>query len=280
MIRRRLLCLFLLPGLVGSLALRSAAEEAAEPAATVVQPSEATLPAVDAELDDDEWPEDALDPASRDGLECYNRKMFRFNELVLDDVMTPLARVFRLAVPRVGRDAIRRVFANLRQPVVFANDLLQLAPLQAAQTAARFLMNSTFGLGGLLDPATDVGFEAHTTGFGDTLALYGIPSGTYLVVPVAGPSTARDSIGLVVDVVTRPDTWLLGLGPFLLFDFAGGIATWEVEATELESLRSSSVDFYAALRAAYLLDREAHLRKRQKLVGWGFLNDPALSDTP
>jgi len=214
----------------------------------------------------DAWLDDVPDPAVRDHLEGYNRSVFRFNEACYLHVITPLTRGFRFLVPEVGRKAIRSVFDNLQLPVVFINDLLQLAPREALTTFGRFAMNTTFGLGGVLDPASDVGWARHETDFGQTLAVYGVPSGSYFVVPVAGPSTVRDSLGEAVDIALRPDMWLLGFGPWVLMDVAGGVAAFDVEGERLDALRATSVDFYAALRAAYLMDRDASVAQRISLV--------------
>jgi|AMFO01.1.fsa_nt_gi Surface lipoprotein len=231
------------------------------PALQPADPSEADF---DADLD--AWLDDVPDPAERDALEGYNRHIFAFNEKLYRHVITPVTEGFRFLVPQVGRRAIRSVFGNLELPVIFVNDVLQLAPREAATTFGRFVMNTTFGLGGLLDPASDVGWKRHDTDFGQTLAVYGVPSGSYFVVPVAGPFTLRDGLGNVVDIALRPDMWLLGFGPWVLMDVAGGVATFDVEEQRLDALRATSVDFYAALRAAYLMDRDASVAQRIQLV--------------
>ncbi len=155
---------------------------------------------------------------------------------------------------------MRRFFVNLGEPVTLVNDLLQLRPLHAGSTGARFVINSTAGVGGLFDPAAAWGIERHTSDFGGTLAVYRIGSGPYLVIPLMGPSTARDAVGQLVDGILRPDTWLLGTGPRLMVAASGGFTTYEIKRERLEALRDTSVDFYAALRSAYLLDRDARVQ--------------------
>jgi len=228
------------------------------------RPTEASAADFDADLD--AWLDEVPDPAERDALEGYNRHIFAFNEKLYQHVITPVTEGFRFLVPQVGRKAIRGVFDNLALPVIFVNDVLQLAPREAITTFGRFVMNTTFGLGGILDPASDVGWERHDTDFGQTLAVYGVPSGSYFVVPVAGPSTLRDGLGNAVDIALRPDMWLLGFGPWVLMDVAGGVAAFDVEEQRLDALRATSVDFYAALRAAYLMDRDASIVQRIQLV--------------
>ncbi len=210
------------------------------------------------------------DPAERDPGERVNRGTFGFNERLRAWLLTPVARVYEFAVPETGRRAIFRFFANLEEPVIFVNDLLQLEPVDAGSSGARFVINTTVGLVGLFDLATGWGLERHETDFGQTLAVYRVESGPYVVIPVLGPSTARDLVGTVVDAMLRPDTWLLSLGPRVFIGAGSGIATYDVERERLEALRDTSVDFYAALRGAYLLDRDATVEMRiERVLGDG-----------
>jgi phospholipid-binding lipoprotein MlaA len=244
----------------------ASAQEAAAPAATAASTAPQAASADD-QADDDLFM-DQPDPAQRDEIEPWNRRFFDFNEHFYRWVMDPVDRVFSTVVPQQVRDGMQHMFDNLGLTVVFANDLLQLAPLQAGQTAVRFFLNSTFGVLGIMDPATAAGIGRHDTDFGETLALYGTPSGTYLVIPIVGPSTARDATGELVDLMLRPDFLLLGLGPAIVVGVAGGITSYDEESAKLDALRSSSVDFYAALRAAYLMNRDAKVRKRFSQVWW------------
>jgi phospholipid-binding lipoprotein MlaA len=168
---------------------------------------------------------------------------------------------------------VRRFFSNLSEPVTFVNDLLQLEPVRAGTTGARFLLNSTAGVAGVFDPATAWGIEGHTSDFGETLAVYRVGSGPYFVIPVMGPSTVRDAFGEVVDAALRPDTWLLSPGARLAISASDGLVTYEIERQRLDALRDTSVDFYAALRSAYLMDRDARI---QTVLGYGC---PELSAT-
>ena len=203
--------------------------------------------------------DDAPDPADRDPLEPFNRGVFGFNEAVYGWVFDPVASVYQYVVPGPGRRAVRRFFSNLSEPVTVVNDLLRFRPLQAGSSGARFLINTTAGVGGLFDPAAAWGIEHHTSGFGGTLAVYRVPSGPYLVMPIMGPSTARDAVGGLVDGVMRPDTWLLAATPRLIMAAGSGFTTYDIERERLDALRTTSVDFYAALRSAYLLDRDARI---------------------
>jgi phospholipid-binding lipoprotein MlaA len=240
-------------------------------AAASTAPSTATT--ADDAADDDIFM-DQSDPAARDDIQPLNRRFFAFNEHFYRWVMNPVDRVFSTVVPKPVRDGLQRMFDNVGLTVVFANDVLQLAPRQAGQTAVRFFLNSTFGVFGIMDPATAAGIGHHDTDFGETLALYGTPSGTYLVIPIVGPSTARDATGELVDLMLRPDFLLLGLGPAIVVGVAGGITSYDEQAAKLDALRESSVDFYAALRAAYLLHRDAEVRQRFSEVWWAKSRQP------
>jgi len=204
--------------------------------------------------------DDGPDPADRDPLEPFNRGIFGFNEVVYGWVFDPVAIAYQWVMPGPGRRAVRRFFSNLTEPVTLVNDLLQFRPVKAGSSGARFLINTTAGVGGLFDPAAAWGLEPHTSGFGGTLAVYRVPSGPYLVVPIMGPSTARDAVGGLVDGVMRPDTWLLAATPRLVMAAGSGFSTYDMERERLDALRDTSVDFYAALRSAYLLDRDARIQ--------------------
>jgi len=204
--------------------------------------------------------DDGPDPADRDPFEPLNRGIFGFNEVVYGWLFDPVATAYQWAMPGPGRRAVRRFFSNLSEPVTLVNDLLRFRPKQAGSSGARFLINTTAGVGGLFDPAAAWGLEPHTSGFGGTLAVYRVPSGPYLVIPVMGPSTARDAVGGLVDGAMRPDTWLLAATPRLVMAAGSGFTTYDIERERLDALRDTSVDFYAALRSAYLLDRDARIR--------------------
>ena len=171
-------------------------------------------------------------------------------------------------MPDPGRRAVRRFFLNLEQPVIFVNDVLQLAPGEAVETAGRFVVNSTVGIAGLFDPARRLGLEGHYTDFGETLAVYCLPSGPYIVVPILGPATLRDALGEAVDGFLRPDIWLFGTGTQVLLTTGSGLATYDIQRERLEALRDTSVDFYSAMRSAYLMDRDAQVAERIRAVSW------------
>lgn len=228
-----------------------------------------TLPPVEAEYDEDWLFEDEFgpDPAERDPWEPGNRAVFGFNEGIYQYVLDPVAEAYEAVVPAVVRTSVRHFFTNIREPVIFANEVLQGAGGDAATTFGRFAVNTTVGIGGLFDPATPIGLEHHNTDFGETLAFYGTPAGPYVVLPLLGPATARDAVGEGVDLLLRPDTWLLAAAPVFVVNAGDGLSAYEMERRRLDALRDTSVDFYSAMRGAYLMDRDAGIDARLAELG-------------
>ena len=237
----------------------------AGPAAAETLP--ATAPSVESpdeqvreeSADEDLWEEDWLveeDPAQRDPWEPVNRVSFGFNELVYTWLANPLASGYARAVPAPARRSLRRFFDNLREPVTAVNLLLQRRPLQAGATLSRFAVNSTIGLAGLWDPATRWGLETRETSFGETLASYGVGAGPYVVLPVLGPSSARDAVGHGIDSLLRIDRLLFSPAGQLLLGSGQGLSTYEPRRVQLDAFREASLDFYAAMRGAYVLSRD------------------------
>lgn len=219
----------------------------------------------------DEADDTGVAATAPDPLETLNRFTFRLNTKLDRWVFDPVTRAYVVVVPRPARLAVRRVLANLNEPVVFVNDLLQLEPGDAAVTVARFAVNTTAGVAGIFDVAARGGLTGHQSDFGQTLALCGVPSGPYLIFPVAGPTTARDGVGYVVDFLFRPYTYFLGPGVLLfaspIHEGSVGISVREEHAAELHALEASSMDFYVALRSAYTQDRTARIWARRENRG-------------
>jgi phospholipid-binding lipoprotein MlaA len=236
-------------------------------------PGEPTPPVVE---DQDDWLFDiGPDPAERDSLEGSNRFTFGINETFYRYIANPIQTGFEWIAPAPARRAIFRFFENLESPALFLNDVLQLAPLDASKTTARFVINTTAGVAGLFDPAGAIGVEKHDTDFGETLAVWGVPSGTYVVIPLLGPSTARDTFGELVDGVLHPTMWFLSPVQQVLIRTSDGLSAYDVERERLDALRATSVDFYAAIRSAYLMDRDAHVEQRVAGRWWRDGDDEA-----
>ena len=155
-----------------------------------------------------------------DPNEAFNRKVFAVNEAILH----PPATVVK-ALPALAFDRLRDVDNNLKEPRIFGNDILQGRMNAAGITFARFLFNSTFGLGGLFDVATPGGLPKQTGDFGQTLFVWGVPAGTYVVRPYFGPSNQRDAVGGTVDLVGDPVGWSLAV-----FGWRASIATGGLDA--------------------------------------------------
>ena len=158
------------------------------------------------------------------------------------------------------RRSVLRFFENLGEPAVFLNEMLQLNPERAGLTGARFVVNTTVGVAGLFDPAKRVGLRRNETDFGETLGVYGIGQGWYLVIPLLGPSSVRDLVGDLVNGFMHPQNYFLAYAPQAILATSSGFSRYEASRRELDALRDSSVDFYTAMRSAYLMQREAEVR--------------------
>ena len=158
--------------------------------------------------------------------------------------------------------SIGNFFTNLGSPSLFANDLLQGEITDAAKTFSRFGINTTIGIAGFFDPATNFGVPAHYADFGQTLHQYGVGPGPYIVLPLFGPSTLRDAVGTGADAAMRPEAWL---APTVATLAAGGvqaISRREALLKPLDDLKANSVDYYATLRSAYYQNRVLKLNRQ------------------
>lgn len=148
------------------------------------------------------------DTTKNDPFEGFNRNMLAFNLAVDDNVLSPAASGYRAVTPQWGRDRVSDFFQNLGEPVTFVNDVLQGEGERALQTGFRFTINSTVGLGGLFDIAEYEGLPAHKEDFGQTLAVWGVDSGPYIVMPLLGPTNPRDLVGLGADRTVQPTSYI------------------------------------------------------------------------
>jgi phospholipid-binding lipoprotein MlaA len=208
-----------------------------------------------------------------DPLEPSNRSIFTFNRWIDRWLLDPVTRAYGAVFPGPVKRSIRNFFANLGEPATIFNDLLQLEWKDAGVSGGRFVFNSTIGIAGLFDPAARVGLPHHRSGFGQTLALAGTPSGAYLMIPVGGPNTVRDGLGALSDMTMHPLTWFLGPTNLLIYGIYGGsqgLSIREKHVEELNALREGSVDYYAALRNAYYQNRmaEVWVRREHRRDDW------------
>lgn len=192
-----------------------------------------------------------------DPFEGFNRHVTTFNNGADKYVIHPLATVYKTVLPKPIRKGVNNASKNIGEPVVFVNEVLQLDFDDAMDSLGRFLLNSSFGLGGFIDVASKQGLEQPNEDFGQTLATYKVPPGPYLVLPLLGPSTARDAVGRIGDGLTTPLKWV---------DFSGDSAIQigrrvstgldsRVRAEPfLENIRGSA-DPYINLRGVYTQNR-------------------------
>jgi phospholipid-binding lipoprotein MlaA len=205
---------------------------------------------------------------TNDPLEPMNRKILDFN-LFLDRILIkPVAQGYRWIVPEYARNRMRNFLDNLNEPVIFFNDILQGEFTRANTTAGRFLFNSTFGIGGIWDRASQIGMEKQSGDFGQTLYSWGVPDGPYLVLPILGPSNPRDAIGIAVDSYMDPFFW----GVTVHFHGTGatnsGLYRWiatgidersrNIEA--FDEIQKNAIDLYAQLRSLWRQHRASELR--------------------
>lgn len=194
-----------------------------------------------------------------DPFEPVNRAVFSFNDSLDRYVAVPVAKGYQKVTPQPLRTAVSNFFSNLGDLSNAANELLQLKITDATQDIVRFAFNSTFGLGGLLDWATPAGLPKHHQDFGLTLGHWGIPSGPYLVLPLFGPSTVRDSMGLIVDVKFNPLNYMEPAvrNPLYVLQFVS-VRSDLLGASDL--LQQAALDKYSFVRDAYTQQRRARLR--------------------
>lgn len=200
--------------------------------------------------------------AKMDPYEDFNRGVFSFNETIDEMFLEPVARGYRALVPKWGRERIGSAVSNATSPVVFLNNTLQGDVEGMFTTFWRFFINTTFGIGGIFDVASEAGLEKRSEDFGQTLGYHGAESGSYIVLPFFGPSTSRDAVGLVVDTLTNPITYL---DPTISISYR---ATDIVDTRErlldiTDEIEQTSFDPYATIRSAYIQRRAAQIRNEE-----------------
>jgi len=219
-------------------------------------------------------------PAISDPNEQSNRSVFESNQKFNHDVLYPVAKAYNENVPGEVRDRIESFTTNLSEPIVFANDVLQLRPTAAVKTLGRFAINTTVGLGGLFDVAASEGIAHQSGDFGQTLYVWGYRNSDYVILPVIGPTTVRDAIGSTVEFAAQiPAGGLLAPTKIASLantvNVAGTVAsplTNISKAEDMQTLEESSIDFYSMLRSVTQQKRQAQLQEA--------LDTSALTATP
>ncbi len=202
--------------------------------------------------------------AANDPFETTNRDTLKLNGKIDRYFVIPTVAVYFTVVPEGGRKMVHNLLQNLNLPTVFVNDVLQGEAQRAGQTLERFSINSTLGIGGLFDPATNkFHLPGHGEDFGQTLAVWGVGEGPYLVLPFFGPQPPRDAFGQIADIFLDPTSyihlkqhiwWDAGRYYFTLLDLRG--QTYQ----QVQEVQRSSVDYYASLRSLYRQLRNNEIR--------------------
>src|ERR1700722_6751910 len=205
--------------------------------------------------------------ANNDPYEQTNRQMLVFNGKIDRYVVVPSVAVYFVLVPEKGREGVHNFLGNLSLPTIFVNDILQGELTRGGQSAARFIINTGFGFGGFFDPATKMGIPGHGEDFGQTLAVWGVGEGPYLVLPFFGPSNPRDAAGLATAALSDPPNfihlkqhllWSAGRKYFTFLDLKG--QTYQT----IQGIQRSSVDYYASLRSLYRQLRDNEIRNGRR----------------
>jgi len=245
--RTRIARLLGLAGLLAALASEAAAQATSPDAAETAAVAESA-------------PSDATAGADYDPWEPFNRTMFGFNETLDEYVLEPVATGWDAVLPRLVQRSVDNFFDNLKFPVRLVNNLLQGELDPAAVALCRFTVNTTAGIGGLIDWASDMGLPKHSADFGQTLGRWGVPPGPYLVWPVFGSSNPRDTVGVVADSYLDISTLL---GDIYILGAARVVQTVNTRSLlldDVDAAREASLDFYIAVRTAYFERRERLIR--------------------
>ena len=194
-------------------------------------------------------------PDPRDPWESYNRGMSTFNDTVDGAILKPIALGYTQALPQFVRTGVSNFFNNLSDVWSFANNVLQAKPEAALSSLWRVVINTTIGLGGVLDPATDMRLQRYREDFGQTLGYWGVPPGPYVVLPILGSSTLRDTVALPADWYGQPTEYL-----------SNAAVRNSLFVLQLVNLRSQLLEVGDLLNAAaldpYAFRRDAYLQKR------------------
>ena len=201
--------------------------------------------------------------SENDPFESVNRGIFQFNNQLDDYLFKPAAKGWR-AIPDIPRKPLSNLASTAKTPVSLANAILQLNKKSIGDILGRFLINMTFGLGGIFDVASTDNFgniAEVEEDFGQTLAVWGVPDGPYVMLPIFGPSSVRDAFGLGVDTITNPLSFAyrmngIGLEARLSGPSVRGVAQREKYLDYLDEMKEGSLDFYATMRSLYRQKRK------------------------
>lgn len=215
--------------------------------------------------------------AERDPWEQSNRRIYGWNRKVDKVTLRPAAQAYRTAVPEIGRKAITSFFSNYGEPANFVNAVLQGKIKQALRTVDRFVVNSTLGVGGVNDVATDLGRPQEPEDFGQTFATWGIGSGPYIMLPFFGPATLREAVAFPLDFIIDPSDFtrnaLLSPNWFV----RGGQIAFRLTNTRARLIDAGGDQMLAGSLDEYTLVKSAYLQRRKSLL---FDGSPPIEDDP
>ncbi|HEV2303225.1 MAG TPA: VacJ family lipoprotein [Stellaceae bacterium] len=215
--------------------------------------------------------------SANDPLEKVNRAVFAADRVADRAVLKPIAEAYHEHLPAAVQAGVHHVVGNLSEPRVAVDTMLQGKPTRALEALQRLAVNTTVGGVGVFDVAQSWGLPARDADFGETLGVWGVKGGPYLMLPLLGPSNLRDTIGTAVDFALDPLAYFGGAAILYARIATGGAKLVDTRAEhlrDLDALERSSLDFYAALRSAYRQHRAAEIRDAKKP------NAPAPAATP
>lgn len=193
-----------------------------------------------------------------DPLEPMNRKLFALHKWLDRHFFRPFAMSYRAVVPPPARKMVGNFFSNVNHIPITANNILQLRPKAAFNSGSRLVINTTIGIGGVFDPATPMGFSYHKSDLGQTFARWGWQNSTFIFVPLLGPSTMRDGMGIIGDLYMTPWPYLhdsIEWGAAALYAIDKRSQFFETEGV----LEVAALDQYLFIRDSYLMSREAFI---------------------
>lgn len=243
------------------------------PASTEIAQSEVITPPAESDSfkteTQDPWAEDYGDSALvvvPDPLYHWNRFWFRFNDLLMRGLLSPIVQFYNAFTPEFLRVGIRNMYHNIQFPKEFASSLLQFDLTKASRAFGRFFINTVFGVGGFFDLAkSDPNLQPQDEDIGKALAKWGIGEGFYLVLPILGPTTARDAFGLIGDMASYPGTYVFDPSWIIWYNYSskvgGTFNDLSFTLSEYEALIKASIDPYSAVRDAYVQMRREKAKK-------------------
>jgi phospholipid-binding lipoprotein MlaA len=215
----------------------------------------------EAELREPSFGEESPPVAVSDPIEPVNRGIFYVNDKLYRWVLKPVAKGYRYVVPEGARIAVRNFFSNLGTPIRAANTLLQGKIKATGTELARFTINSTIGFAGLFDPAKDWNLDRKDEDTGQTLGVYGLGHGMYVVLPILGPSSVRDAVGFVGDTFLDPLAYISPADAAIGANAVRSETNLSFKIEDIDDLTGAAVDPYIAVRDAYIQSREKRVKE-------------------